>query len=212
MSSSVPTRKRDDPGRIILRHALATLAYPGSKVLRDAPDGFASFTCGGGCRSAGAVLAHIGDLLDWALARAKGEQKWRDTPPQSWEETVNHFYDALAALDGYLGSDQPLQAPVEKLLQGPIADALTHIGQIAIMRRLAGAAVKGENYFAARIAIGQVGPTQAAPQHAPFTGSNSPRSRTQCWRSSQRAGECRSRPSESLPASRRTQRCLAPHH
>src|SRR2546426_11302508 len=101
----------------ILRHALATLAYRGSKVLSNAPDGFGSFSLGSGSRSAGAVLAHIGDLLDWALARSMGNQEWH--------------------------------------LQGPIADALTHIGQIA-MRRLAGAPIKGESYFAAEILIGRV--------------------------------------------------------
>jgi hypothetical protein len=155
----------NDPVRLILRHMIATLAYRGGKVLRGAPETFSSFTCGDGCRSAGAVLAHIVDLLDWALARTKGEQQWRNSASLAWDHDVNRFYNALAAFDSYVASNQPLQVPVEKLLQGPVADALTHIGQIAMMRRLAGAPVKGENYFAARIASGQVAPTQAAAQH-----------------------------------------------
>lgn len=150
--------------RHIMRHAVATLAYRGSRVLRDAPNGFSSFACGGGCRSAGAILAHIGDLLDWALLTAKGKREWHDTEPHPWADEVNRFHNALAAFDSYLASDQPLQAPIEKLLQGPIADALTHIGQIAMMRRLAGAPIKSESYFVAEITVGRVALDQVPPQ------------------------------------------------
>jgi hypothetical protein len=152
------------PARQLLRHMLSTLAYRGSKVLRDAPDAFTSFTCGGGCRSAGAILAHIGDHLDWALSMVDGKREWHETKSQSWSDDVNRFHTALAAFDTYLGSDQALQAPAEKLLQGPIADVLTHIGQLAMMRRLAGAPIKGESYFVAEITIGRVGSNQTAPQ------------------------------------------------
>ena len=50
------------------------------------------------------------------------------------------------------------------MFQGPIADALTHIGQIGMMRRMAGAPVRGENYFKADIAAGRVGAEQSAPR------------------------------------------------
>lgn len=149
-----------DPTRQLLRHTVATLAYRGGKVLRGAPDNFSAFSCGGGCRSAGEILSHIGDLLDWALLIAKGEAKWRDAKPQKWNEDVARFHAGLTAFDQYLGSGQPLGATLEKLFQGPIADALTHVGQIAIMRRLAGSPVKGENYFVADIAAGRLGPEQ----------------------------------------------------
>jgi len=154
----------DDPARHVVRHAAATLAYRGNKALRDAPDGFSSFACGGGCRSAGAILAHICDLLDWGLSMARGKPEWHDTEPRSWGDDVSRFHKALAAFDGYLASDQRLGAPAEKLLQGPIADALTHVGQIAMMRRLSGVPIKGENYYAAEITVGRVGPDQAAPR------------------------------------------------
>ena len=154
----------DDPARHVVRHAAATLAYRGNKALRDAPDGFSSFACGGGCRSAGAILAHICDLLDWGLSMARGKPEWHDTEPRSWGDDVSRFHKALAAFDGYLASDQTLGAPAEKLLQGPIADALTHVGQIAMMRRLSGVPIKGENYYAAEITVGRVGPDQAAPR------------------------------------------------
>ncbi|MGC1781090.1 MAG: hypothetical protein WA708_01065 [Acidobacteriaceae bacterium] len=153
-----------DSARQLLRHTLATLAYRGGKVLRGAPVEFSSFTCGGGCRSGGAILAHIGDLLDWGLSMANGQREWHNSQLQSWNEDVTRFHGALAAFDAYLGSDQPLHASSEKLFQGPVADALTHIGQLAIMRRLASAPIKGENYFVADIASGRVGPDQAAPK------------------------------------------------
>jgi hypothetical protein len=93
-----------------------------------------------------------------------GTRQWRDSKPQSWSNDVRRFHSALAAFDAYLASDKPLRAPIEKLFQGPIADALTHVGQIAIMRRIAGSPVKGENYFAAEITVGRVGGDQSAPK------------------------------------------------
>ena len=153
-----------DPARQLLRHTLATLAYRGGKALRGAPDGFSAFTCGSGCRSAGQILAHIGDLLDWGLSTVSGKEKWNVSNVQHWDEDVKRFHAALAAFDAYLASDKPLYAPIEKLFQAPVADALTHVGQIAVLRRLAGSPVKGENYFVADISVGRVGADQAAPR------------------------------------------------
>ena len=149
--------------RDFLRHCIATLAYRGSKALRGAPDGFSAFRAAQGSRSAGEILAHIGDLLDWALWLAKGEPKWEPRAPQEWTQDVTRFHDGLAALDAYLKSDARLGNPVDKLFQGPIADAFTHVGQIGLLRRLAGAPVKGENYFRAEISIGRVESDQAKP-------------------------------------------------
>lgn len=153
-----------DAARQLLRHTVATLAYRGGKVMRDAPADFSSFTGGEGGRSAGAILAHIGDLLDWGLSMANGQRTWHDSKPQSWKDDAQRFHVALAAFDAYLGSEQPLHASLEKLFQGPVADALTHVGQLAMMRRQAGAPIQGENYFVAEIAAGRVGPDQAAPK------------------------------------------------
>ncbi len=164
MTTPSATSSSDHSDRALLRHAVATVGYRGGKTLRDAPANFSSFTCGGGCLSAGAILAHIGDLFDWALSIANGNSKWRDAMPQSWEEDVARFYASLAAFDARLASDEPIQAPIDKLFQGPVADALTHVGQLAMMRRLAGAPIKGENYFVAEVAAGRVGPEQATPK------------------------------------------------
>jgi hypothetical protein len=153
-----------DPKRELLRHTLATLAYRGGKAVRNAPEGLAAFQAGEGVRTPGQILAHIGDLLDWALSIAKGQQKWHDSKPLPWEQEVERFFAALKKFDAFLASSEPLRAPHEKLFQGPIADALTHVGQLNILRRLAHAPVKGESYYVAEIETGRVGADQAAPK------------------------------------------------
>jgi hypothetical protein len=154
----------DDGKREFLRHAVATVAYRGGKALRNAEERFAEFKAGGTSRTPVEILAHIGDLFDWALSLAKGERVWHDSQALLWENEVRRFFAALKAFDDYLASGEPLGFPPEKLLQGPVADALTHIGQLAMLRRLAGSSVRGENYFKADITVGRVGAEQQAPK------------------------------------------------
>jgi hypothetical protein len=151
-----------DPGREFLRHTVATLAYRGGKALRGAPAGFATFRAGDGARTPGEILAHLGDLFDWALTLAQGKPEWKGSAPSSWEAGTKRFFEALERFDAVLAAGAPLGSPAEKLFQGPVADALAHIGQIAILRRLAGSPIRGENYFKADIAAGRVGAEQAA--------------------------------------------------
>jgi hypothetical protein len=147
-----------------LRHCIATRAYRGGKALRDAPPGFGEFSIGETSRTPARILAHIGDLLDWGLSQARGAEAWRDSPPGDWQTDTARFFAGLRSLDEYLASDAPLACPPEKLFQGAIADALTHIGQIAMLRRLAGSPVRGENYSRADIIAGRVGPDQTRPR------------------------------------------------
>jgi len=158
------TSSTSDPKRDLLRHALATLAYRGGKAVRNAPDGFAVFHVDEGVRAPGQVLAHIGDLMDWALSIAMGNRTWHDSKPLAWEKEVERFFAALKKFDDYLASNEPVHTTPEKLLQGPIADALTHVGQIAMLRRLGGEPLKGESYYEAQITIGRVGIEQAKPK------------------------------------------------
>ncbi len=153
-----------DPKRELFRHTLATLAYRAGKAVRNAPAGFAEFQAGAGVRMPGQILAHLGDLFDWALSIAKGKQAWHDSTPLPWDKEVERFFVALKSFDDFLASNAPVEAPLEKLFQGPVADALTHVGQIAILRRMASAPVKGESYYVAEIALGRVGAEQAAPK------------------------------------------------
>jgi hypothetical protein len=153
-----------ESSRVLLRHAVATVAYRGGKAVRGAPAGFASFRLGETTRTPGEILAHVGDLFDWALSLANGQESWRDSAPLPWDGEIERFHEALSRFDAYLASGEPLGTSADRLFQGPVADALTHIGQIAMLRRLFGHPVKGENYFRAEIAPGRVGPEQAAPR------------------------------------------------
>jgi hypothetical protein len=153
-----------DPARQLLRHSVATVAYRASKALRDAPAHFASFHIGDKTRTPAQILAHMGDLYDWALSMSQGQQAWRDSTPLPWPAELERFFTALKKFDDYLASHEPLHSSAEGLMQAPIADSLHHIGQIAMLRRLAGSPVKGENYFKAAIAAGHVGLDQSAPR------------------------------------------------
>ena len=148
----------------MLRHTVATLAYRAAKVLRGAPAEFAGFRASETTRTPARILAHMGDLFDWALALADGGHAWRDSVPLPWEEEVARFFAALEAFDRRLASGVPLGNSAGRLFSGPVADALTHTGQIAMLRRMFGSPVRGENYFKAAIAIGRVGRDQAGPE------------------------------------------------
>lgn len=151
-----------DAAREFARHTVATLAYRGGKTLAGAPPGFAAYRPAPGTRTPGEILAHVGDLLDWSLGLCDGEHRWSNSAPLPWDAEVARFFAGLRRLDDRLASGRPLGFPVERVFQGPIADALTHVGQLAMLRRMAGAPVRGENYFRAGIVAGRVGPEQSA--------------------------------------------------
>jgi hypothetical protein len=149
-----------DAARELLRHTVATVAYRAAKAARDAPADFADFRAAGGVRTPVEIVAHMADLYDWALSVAKGEWAYRQSTPGSWEHELERFHAALRAFDDYLASDASLGHSMEKLLQGPIADSLTHVGQIAILRRLADSPIRGESYARSDIVAGRLGPEQ----------------------------------------------------
>jgi hypothetical protein len=154
---------------MMLRHTLATLAYRSAKVVRDVPADFSTFTPTPGSRSAGQILAHMGDLMDWSVSIVEGRQTWRDSTPQAWDADTRRFFAGLAKFDALLAGPRDAapglrEGTEEKLFQGPVSDALTHVGQLAILRRIAGAPIKGENYFAADVQAGRVGQDQTPPK------------------------------------------------
>jgi hypothetical protein len=153
-----------DPKRELLRHAVATIAYRGGKAVRGVPASFAAFQAADTARTPARLLAHIGDLFDWALTIARGKQEWHDSTPLEWDLEVARFFEALGRFDAYLASDAALASSAEQIFQGPIADALTHIGQLTMLRRLSGAVMRSENYFRADVQIGRVGDTQTPPR------------------------------------------------
>jgi hypothetical protein len=139
-----------------LRHMIATVAYRGGLAISDAPESFAVFRAHETTRTPGEILAHIGDLLEGSLYLVKGELVYLTSVPLPWKEEIARFFSAVKELDLYLASQEPLACPVEKLIQGPIGDALTHVGQIVMLRRMAGKPVRAEGYFTAEIVAGQV--------------------------------------------------------
>lgn len=153
--------------RAFLRHTLATLAYRAAKTMRGAPPEFASFRSANGSTTPVEIVAHMGDLFDWALRMARGELRWTTAPPQGWDAECARFFTAVKALDDHLASNAPIAYEITRLFQGPIADALTHTGQLAMLRRLAGCPMKGESYNRAEVVTGriQLAQTPADPKN-----------------------------------------------
>ena len=145
-----------DLKREVLRHMVATVAYRGGLAVVDAPESFASFRAHDTTRTPGEILAHIGDLLEGSLYLLKGEMVYLTSTPLSWKEEIKRFFSAIKNLDSYLASDAPLACAVEKLVQGPIGDALTHVGQIVMLRRMSGNPIRPAAYFTAEIVAGEV--------------------------------------------------------
>ena len=146
--------------REFLRHTVATLAYRAAKAMRGAPDSFPGFRPGATSKTALEIVAHMGDLFDWAQSMAVGEPRWNNATPQAWAPECARFFAAVRAFDDSLAADAPLHYDLTRLFQGPIADALTHTGQLAMLRRLHGAPMKGESYNRADVVVGRVGAEQ----------------------------------------------------
>jgi hypothetical protein len=153
-----------ESNREMFRHIIASLAYRATKTLRDVPNNFANFRIDAKSRTPVEILAHMVDLFDWSLSIVKGEELWHDSHPQDWNREIERFCDSLQKFDTYLASNAPIACSLDNLFQGPIADAFTHVGQLATIRRFSGAPVRGENYFIADIIIGKVGLEQSKPR------------------------------------------------
>ncbi len=137
-----------------LRHTVATLAFRFRKAIQDAPEGFGEVSAGADSRTAVQILAHMGDLFDWGIRLADGVHEWHDSTPLEWDAEVERFLRTLAEFDRRLES--ALLCPAERLFQGPVADALTHVGQLAMLRRISGSPAKPKNYFKAEIGAGTI--------------------------------------------------------
>ncbi|MCC7180923.1 MAG: hypothetical protein IT177_21260 [Acidobacteria bacterium] len=161
-----------DEARQILRHTVATLAYRAEKVLRDAPEGFAELRVSPSSRTALETLGHMCDLMGWGERMARGTYHWEAVPPGTWAETVDRFFTMLGALDAALAGKPAVTFTAEVIFQGPVADALTHVGQLAMMRGTVAAPVRPESYARADIAIGRVGQDQAQARYE-FSGDAS---------------------------------------
>lgn len=153
--TSIPA---DDPNtRLFLRHTLATLAYRAGKTVRGTPVAYGEFRANEKSPRPLDILAHMGDLMDWVLTQLRGEPKWNNSTPLPWEQEIARFFTALGAVDRHLADGKPIGYEPGRMFQGGIADALTHTGQLAMLRRLSGYKMKGESYARADIEVGRVG-------------------------------------------------------
>ena len=152
-----------DAARPVLRHLVATLAYRAAKVLRDAPSSFATRAFGDSTRRPVLIVAHLADLMAWAITLAQGQYVWKAEGGDDWDTEVRRFFANLEALDRELVTVGTFGGAVEKLVQGPLADALTHVGQLAMLRGMAECPVRPESYARADIVAGRVGPDQSPP-------------------------------------------------
>lgn len=152
------------PKRKLLNHFLAALAYRTQKALRDAPEEFGSFRVMDGVRTPAELVRHMTSVLGYARTHFVGGHYWPE-PLESLEEEVERFHEMLDLLAQHLRNGDALLNDMteERLLQGPFSDAMTHAGQIALLRRLAGAPVPPENFIVAEIKPERLGRDQARP-------------------------------------------------
>jgi hypothetical protein len=163
------------PGRReLLRHTVATLAYRAQKVLHDPPTGFADHRVSPASRTPLEIVSHMGDLVEWGERMAQGEYRWAPEASPDWASACDRFFRGLAAIDLAVASASFDKFPPEIIFQGPIADALTHVGQLSLLRGVAGGSVRPESYARAEIQIGRVGTEQSATRKE-FDGDASAR-------------------------------------
>ena len=150
--------------RKLLNHFLAALAYRTQKALRDAPADFGSFRAADGVRTPAELVRHMASVLGYARTFFVGGKYW-PKPLDSFPEEVQRFHEMLGLLAQHLRDGDPFRDGMteERLLQGPFSDAMTHAGQLALLRRLAGAPVPPENFIVAEIKEERLGPDQAEP-------------------------------------------------
>lgn len=161
-----------DATREFLRHTIATLAYRAAKALRDFPPAAFETRLSPASRTPREIVGHLGDLIEWAESLARGASRWEPAPAASWDESCDRFFRALGAFDAAVAEAVPESRPLGAIFQGPVADALTHVGQLALVRGLAGAPVRPESFARADIRAGRVSRDQPAPR-AEFDGDAS---------------------------------------
>ena len=149
--------------REMLRHFLGALAYRTQKAIRDAPSSFAEFEAGNQVRTPKDLLRHMRSVLGYARTKFRGGH-YQGDPAPTWDEEVVQFHQMLEDLSLHLAGDDPLDVEPEQLLQGPFADAMTHAGQLAMLRRLHGAPVPPENFIVADVSAENLTRNQPPPR------------------------------------------------
>jgi hypothetical protein len=155
-----------DRDRELLLHFLAAIAYRTQKALRGAPAGFPDFTPGLQIRTPVGILRHMTSLMGQARTHfAGGSYPLLPEPLPTFEEEIARFHGTLEAVGDNLREGTRLrEISTEQLLQGPLADTMTHVGQLAMLRRLAGSPIAPENFIYADIRADRLGVQQAPPE------------------------------------------------
>ncbi len=144
-----------------LRHTLATLAYRFQKCVRDAPEGFGAFEAGAGVKTPIHIINHMTNLFLFVGSAIQEKERKPQPEVLDLKGEVARFHQTLESTDGLLVTTELATPTYLKLLQGPFSDALTHVGQLAMLRRLAGKSITGESYVKANIRIGHVSADQS---------------------------------------------------
>jgi hypothetical protein len=159
-----------DRDRELLRHVLAAIAYRTQKALRNAPEHYASFSAGNRVRTPTELVRHMAGLMGYVRTFFEGGS-YRPEPLPTLQEEVDRFHGLLEVVGKLLATGAPCSLSTEQLLQGPFADTLTHVGQLAMLRRLADSPVAPENFIYADIRADRLQTDQPPParpdQHWP---------------------------------------------
>lgn len=155
-SPESPASQSADVKRQLLQHLLATIAYRAGRAIHMAPQSFPTLRITGEVRTPLEIVAHMADLFQWAVALAHGQKGRKSEEPGDWVDEVERFRNGLEGFDRYIASGAPLFISAERLLQGPVADALTHVGQLAMLRRVTGSPIAPESYARAEIIAGKL--------------------------------------------------------
>jgi hypothetical protein len=149
--------------RQILRHFLGALAYRTQKALRGSPDDFAAFDAGGGVRTPMELVRHMASVLGYARTFFIGGS-YSPQPLDSFKDEIERLHENLVDLRNDLDSGRPMiDTTEERMLQGPFSDAMTHVGQLAMLRRLHGKPVPSENFILADVSAENVSSDQPDP-------------------------------------------------
>jgi len=153
-----------DRDRELLKHFLAAIAYRTQKALRDAPDHYPTFSAGNRVRTPLEILHHMTSLMGYVRTFFVGGQYPRTLEPlPTFKEEIARFHEMIEAVGTLLASDAKPSISTEQLLQGPFADTMTHVGQLAMLRRLADAPVRPENFVFADIRAERLHANQPPP-------------------------------------------------
>lgn len=165
--------------RALLRHFLAAIAYRTQKALRDAPAHYSHYSAGHDTRTPVEILRHMTSVLGYSRTMfLGGSYPFKPEPLPTFADEIQRFHNMVSSVGELLSGDTPfLDGSHRQLLQGPLSDVMTHVGQLALLRRLSDAPVAPENFIYAEIDANRLGPDQPMPARPDAHWPERPRDR-----------------------------------